>query len=184
VAVTGGAAGIGRGAVERFVAAGDRVFALDRDADALAALEAKLGNQVTGLHVDVANRTALAGAAAQIRESLGGRGDLDVLVCAAGIQRYGTVRRNSNAAARQQRCEDRNFEPMGIIRGRDAQATVRGREAEPGLKPCGRRQHIAMTERNELWLRGRARRLQDEGGRARIRLSVDRRGVGDLHGDI
>ena len=39
VVVTGGAAGIGRGAVERFVAAGDRVFALDRDADALAALD-------------------------------------------------------------------------------------------------------------------------------------------------
>jgi hypothetical protein len=26
--------------------------------------------------------------------------------------------------------------------------------------------------------------LQDEGGRVRIRLSLDRRGVGDLHGDI
>jgi hypothetical protein len=41
-----------------------------------------------------------------------------------------------------------------------------------------------MTERNELWLRGGARRLQDEGGRARIRLSVDRGGVADLHGDF
>jgi hypothetical protein len=101
------------------------------------------------------------------------------------IQRHdGTVRRDGNAAARQERCEDRYFEPMGIVRRRYAQATVRGCEAEPGLKACGRRQHIAMTERNELWLRGRARCLQDEGGRARTRLSVDRRRVGDPHGDI
>lgn len=103
VAVTGGAAGIGRGAVERFAAAGDRVFALDRDADALAALEAELGDQVTGVHVDVADRAALAAAATQIGEILAGdgrvgedsvgegRGGLDTLVCAAGIQRYGTV---------------------------------------------------------------------------------------------
>lgn len=85
VAVTGGAAGIGRGAVERFVAAGDRVFVLDRDADALAALEAELGDQVTGIAVDVADRTALAACAQKVG------GSLDTLVCAAGIQRYGTV---------------------------------------------------------------------------------------------
>ncbi len=70
VVVTGGAAGIGRGAVERFVQAGDRVFALDRDADALAALEAELGELVTGLVVDVGDRDALAAAAAQVGELL------------------------------------------------------------------------------------------------------------------
>ena len=43
VVVTGGAAGIGRGAVERFVAEGDSVVALDRDADALAALRRRVG---------------------------------------------------------------------------------------------------------------------------------------------
>ncbi|MEU4605370.1 SDR family oxidoreductase [Kribbella sp. NPDC023972] len=107
VVVTGGAAGIGRGAVERFVQAGDRVFVLDRDAEALGALEAELGSQVTGLPVDVADRAALAAAAAQVREVLmherpvgdsaeeGAAGDeprgVDALVCAAGIQRYGTV---------------------------------------------------------------------------------------------
>lgn len=89
VVVTGGAAGIGRGAVERFVAAGDRVFALDRDAEALAALEAELGNQVTGIAVDVADRAALAAAAEQVGALAGG--PLSALVCAAGIQRYGTV---------------------------------------------------------------------------------------------
>ena len=82
VVVTGGAAGIGRGAVERFAAAGDQVVALDRDADALAALQDELG--VRGIAVDVGDRGALAGAAEQLDS-------VDVLVCAAGIQRYGTV---------------------------------------------------------------------------------------------
>ncbi|TDW17893.1 SDR family NAD(P)-dependent oxidoreductase [Kribbella kalugense] len=77
VVITGGAAGIGRGAVERFVAAGDRVFALDRDA-------ADLGDGVTSVQVDVSDRAALASAAAEI-------GAVDALVCAAGVQRYGTV---------------------------------------------------------------------------------------------
>jgi NAD(P)-dependent dehydrogenase (short-subunit alcohol dehydrogenase family) len=91
VVVTGGAAGIGRGAVERFVAAGDRVIALDRDAEALAALERELGGsraedagRAGGVQVDVSDRAALASAAEQI-------GAVDVLVCAAGVQRYGTV---------------------------------------------------------------------------------------------
>jgi NAD(P)-dependent dehydrogenase (short-subunit alcohol dehydrogenase family) len=107
VVVTGGAAGIGRGAVERFVQAGDRVFVLDRDADALGALEAELGSQVTGLSVDVADRAALAAAAARVGQMLahgrragdsadeGNAGEephrVDALVCAAGVQRYGTV---------------------------------------------------------------------------------------------
>ncbi|MET9313559.1 SDR family oxidoreductase [Kribbella sp. NPDC003505] len=77
VVVTGGAAGIGRGAVERFLAAGDRVVVLDRDISAV-------GDQVTGVQVDVADRSALAAVAEEI-------GAIDVLVCAAGVQRYGTV---------------------------------------------------------------------------------------------
>jgi NAD(P)-dependent dehydrogenase (short-subunit alcohol dehydrogenase family) len=90
VVVTGGAAGIGRGAVERFVQAGARVFVLDRDADALSALAAEFGDQVTGLVVDVGDRDALAAAAGQVAASLGGD-SLSALVCAAGVQRYGTV---------------------------------------------------------------------------------------------
>lgn len=82
VVVTGGAAGIGRGAVERFVAAGDDVVVLDRDAEALAVLQDELG--VRGLAVDVGDREALAAAAQRISST-------DVLVCAAGVQRYGTV---------------------------------------------------------------------------------------------
>jgi NAD(P)-dependent dehydrogenase (short-subunit alcohol dehydrogenase family) len=88
--VTGGAAGIGRGAVERFVAAGDRVVALDRDDAALGALEAELGELVTGRAVDVADRATLAAIATEV-------GPVDALVCAAGVQRYGTVVDTSHA---------------------------------------------------------------------------------------
>jgi NAD(P)-dependent dehydrogenase (short-subunit alcohol dehydrogenase family) len=80
VVVTGGAAGIGLAAVERFVAGGDRVVALDRDESALATLP----SSVRGIVVDVADRAALAGTAEQLEA-------VDVLVCAAGVQRYGTV---------------------------------------------------------------------------------------------
>jgi NAD(P)-dependent dehydrogenase (short-subunit alcohol dehydrogenase family) len=145
IVVTGGAAGIGRAAVERFVTAGDRVIVLDRDADALTALQSELGDQITGITVDVGDRDALAAAADEVRQLLAqqhrdhpatpsdvpfAQGDreepaasagaplgqagpsreeerrvggstvargagveagVDVLVCAAGIQRYGTV---------------------------------------------------------------------------------------------
>jgi NAD(P)-dependent dehydrogenase (short-subunit alcohol dehydrogenase family) len=86
IVVTGGGAGIGRAAVERFAAAGDRVFALDRDAEALRGL----GEHITSVTVDVADRAGLAAAARQVSEALDGA-PLDTLVCAAGIQRYGTV---------------------------------------------------------------------------------------------
>ncbi|MGC4937075.1 SDR family NAD(P)-dependent oxidoreductase [Kribbella sp. DT2] len=88
--ITGAAAGIGRGAAERLVQAGARVFALDRDADALAALATELGGQVVPLVVDVGDRDALAGAARQVAAAVGEEG-LSALVCAAGVQRYGTV---------------------------------------------------------------------------------------------
>jgi len=145
IVVTGGAAGIGRAAVERFVTAGDRVIVLDRDTDALTALQAELGDQVAGITVDVGDRDALAAAADQVRHLLAqqhrddpatpadvpraerdreepaasaraqlgqvgrsleqerrvggstvawgadGEPGVDALVCAAGIQRYGTV---------------------------------------------------------------------------------------------
>ena len=72
VVVTGGARGIGRAAVERFAAAGERVIALGRDRAALEALG------VTWLVCDVTDEAAVTAAFAEI-------GDVDVLVNNAGI---------------------------------------------------------------------------------------------------
>jgi NAD(P)-dependent dehydrogenase (short-subunit alcohol dehydrogenase family) len=72
VVVTGGATGIGRATVERFAAAGERVVALGRSRDALAALD------VESFVCDVTGESAVAAAFAEI-------GDVDVLVNNAGI---------------------------------------------------------------------------------------------------
>ncbi len=78
VVVTGGAKGIGRAAVQRFSAIGDRVVALGRDAAALAALTSALAAE-TETHVcDVTDEAAVAEAFAAI-------GPVDVLVNNAGM---------------------------------------------------------------------------------------------------
>jgi NAD(P)-dependent dehydrogenase (short-subunit alcohol dehydrogenase family) len=75
VVVTGGSRGIGRAAVERFAAAGERVIALGRNPPALAALAA-LGVET---HVcDVTDERAVTAVFAEI-------GDVDVLVNNAGM---------------------------------------------------------------------------------------------------
>lgn len=91
VMVTGAAAGIGRGASELLVELGANVIAVDRDTGALAALADQLSVHPGRLELkqaDVASRADLERVAASIRSDHGG---LDGLVCAAGIQRYGTV---------------------------------------------------------------------------------------------
>lgn len=91
VMVTGAAAGIGGGVTELLVGRGAVVVGVDRDEGALAALAEKLSDQPGRLEpqqADVASRTDLERIAATIRADHGG---IDGLVCAAGIQRYGTV---------------------------------------------------------------------------------------------
>ncbi len=78
VLVTAGAAGIGRGVVDAFLAEGARVFACDIDTDALAGLPDAVGRSLT----DVADRDAVATMMDQAVDFLGG---LDVLVNNAGI---------------------------------------------------------------------------------------------------
>jgi NAD(P)-dependent dehydrogenase (short-subunit alcohol dehydrogenase family) len=93
--VTGGAAGIGLAVVERFTADGDVVVALDRDAAALAELSQRAddaGWSVETIAVDVADPAAVERAATDIAQR---HEAVDVLVCAAGIQRYGTVEETS-----------------------------------------------------------------------------------------
>ncbi|ADB50582.1 SDR family NAD(P)-dependent oxidoreductase [Conexibacter woesei] len=82
VVVTGGAKGIGRAVVARFLAAGDRVTALGRDAEALAHLRGELHSGAPGtlgvVPCDVADEAAVAAAFADI-------GAVDVLVNNAGV---------------------------------------------------------------------------------------------------
>lgn len=78
--VTGGAAGIGRATVARFLVEGARVAALDLDAAALASLpdDARL----TRLTCDITDAAALSRAVDDASRVLGG---LDALVNAAGV---------------------------------------------------------------------------------------------------
>ena len=76
VVVTGGAKGIGRAIVERFVSLGDEVIALGRDQHALARLETDL--DVRTLTCDVSDEQAVRSTFAQLHR-------VDVLVNNAGV---------------------------------------------------------------------------------------------------
>lgn len=78
--VTGGAAGIGRATVERFVAEGARVAVLDVDAEGAAAVADSIGG--VAVVADVADPDACAAGIAAGAEALGG---LSILVNNAGI---------------------------------------------------------------------------------------------------
>lgn len=86
IAVTGAASGIGRATVLRAAAEGARVIAIDRDADALAAVAAEAGSALEPVVGDVTDDTlaheTLAQAAAHY-------GRLDGLATVAGISRSG-----------------------------------------------------------------------------------------------
>ncbi len=53
--VTGGSSGIGLATAQRFIADGAQVVITGRDQEALDAAVTELGDQVTGIHGDVAN---------------------------------------------------------------------------------------------------------------------------------
>ncbi|MEI9964004.1 MAG: SDR family NAD(P)-dependent oxidoreductase [Caulobacteraceae bacterium] len=80
--VTGGASGIGRAVVERYVREGARVGVADVDAAGLASLKAALGDEVVVVEADL---TTPAGAVAAVRRTVDAFGKLDVLVGNAGI---------------------------------------------------------------------------------------------------
>lgn len=85
IVVTGGGAGMGAATVAKLAAERCRVVAVDRDERALAS--AATGG-VEPYVADVRDDDALARLAEHVRATYG---RLDGLVCAAGIQRYGTV---------------------------------------------------------------------------------------------
>ncbi|HEX6335530.1 MAG TPA: SDR family oxidoreductase [Jiangellaceae bacterium] len=89
--VTGGAAGIGEAVSLHLARTGYTVVALDRDEAGLDRLLVQAdaeGLGIEGIPVDVSIEAQLSAAAAQVAER---HGSVATLVCAAGIQRYGTV---------------------------------------------------------------------------------------------
>jgi len=85
--VSGAAAGIGLAVAEQKLALGSAVVGLDVDEPGLRSVQDRLGERFTPVPVDVSDPEAVATAFA----APGMPDRIDTLVCAAGIQRYGTV---------------------------------------------------------------------------------------------
>ncbi|MCW2513175.1 MAG: short-chain dehydrogenase/reductase [Mycobacterium sp.] len=79
--VTGGASGIGRGIVERFVAEGAKVVIADVQDDLGTAVAADAGTDAYFLHTDVGDQAQVGGLVAAAVEKFGG---LDVMINNAG----------------------------------------------------------------------------------------------------
>jgi 3-oxoacyl-[acyl-carrier protein] reductase len=80
--VTGGASGIGLRSVERLAAEGAKVSIWDVNQARIDAIVTRLGANVSGLVVNVADHAAVEKAAANAEARLG---KIDVLVCSAGV---------------------------------------------------------------------------------------------------
>ena len=96
VLITGGAKGLGRALVQRFVDEGARVATLDRDDDALAQLRRDLGPEVLTLSGDV---RSYASHQAAVSEVLGRFGRLDTFIGNAGLFDFSTRLEDIPAAA-------------------------------------------------------------------------------------
>src|SRR5215471_4642766 len=83
--VTGGASGLGRAIVERFVAEGARVAVLDKSAARLDELAAKLGAHVIGARGDV---RSLADNETAVARCVDAFGKLDCAIGNAGVWDY------------------------------------------------------------------------------------------------
>jgi NAD(P)-dependent dehydrogenase (short-subunit alcohol dehydrogenase family) len=81
--VTGAAGGIGSAVVAELVSAGARVAGLDSNAEALAAIEARLSMSLAKITVDLRSVDDVRDAVGAARVALGGQ--IDVVVNAAGV---------------------------------------------------------------------------------------------------
>ena len=88
VVVTGGSSGMGRACSARFSAAGASVLILGNDADTTQTAAREIGGASRAFVGDVRFAADMERAIAAASELFGG---VDVLVCCAGIQRYGTA---------------------------------------------------------------------------------------------
>ena len=88
--VTGGAAGIGRATAERLAAGGAAVVIGDIG-ESLAQAERELRRAGLAVHARQSDVRSSADLGALVRFASDACGGVDILVCSAGIQRYGTV---------------------------------------------------------------------------------------------
>lgn len=88
VIVTGGSLGMGRACVERFAKGGAQVLAVAVDEASTREVAGACGERVRGFVGDVRKAADMEAAVADAVKSFGG---VDILVCCAGIQRYGDV---------------------------------------------------------------------------------------------
>lgn len=88
VLITGGASGLGRALVDRFVAEGAKVAVLDKSAERLAQLETDHGDNVLGVAGDVRSLEDQKRAASRCMAKFG---KIDTLIPNAGIWDYSTA---------------------------------------------------------------------------------------------
>lgn len=86
--VTGGSKGMGRAAATRLAAGGASVVVFANDRPSVEDVVAEIGSAARGFVGDVSTAGDVAAAVTAAVTAFGG---LDILVCSAGIQRYGTV---------------------------------------------------------------------------------------------
>lgn len=86
VLITGATSGLGAALAEQCLAHGDRVIACGRNAEALAALQDRYGDQVETREFDIADRGAVAAA-------IGGVPEIDIAILNAGTCEYVDVDR-------------------------------------------------------------------------------------------
>lgn len=88
IIVTGGSLGMGRACAERFANAGAQVLIVANDRHSVDQAVEEIGGKTTGFVGDVRSTTDMRDA---VRQAATTHGGVDILVCSAGIQRYGTV---------------------------------------------------------------------------------------------
>ncbi|TXI09687.1 MAG: glucose 1-dehydrogenase [Rhizobium sp.] len=88
VIVIGGSLGMGRACAERFANAGAHVLIVSNDPQSIENAVEEIGCRASGFVGDVRSSADMRGA---VDEAVVRHGGVDILVCSAGIQRYGTV---------------------------------------------------------------------------------------------